>query len=109
MHGLQPQKPQQQQQLQQQSQSQNAQTSQQPPSKKRPSTSGLTPDGFWDDESDCDDGETEGDQDPRKEDWKIQKKKGFAKDRDEKAKILKMSKASKTSKRNSKPRCWTLK
>ena len=71
--------------------------------KKRPSSSGMTPEGFLDDEPDCDpEGDQDRNQDPRKEDWKIQKKKGFAKDQDEKARMLKRDKASKTSKKNSK-------
>ena len=82
------------------SEQQHQQQPQQQTNKKRQSTSGISPDnvGFWNDFDEDDYAAV----DPRKEDWKIQKKKGFAKDHDDKAKMMKASKISKTSKRNSK-------
>ena len=51
-------------------------------------------------DDDVDEGTSPGD--PRNEEWKIQKRKGFLKDREDKANLIKQAKISKTAKRNSK-------
>ena len=72
------------------------------PKKRTPDSPsrGMTSGGFWSDDQYQNDSGGSGDGDPRKAgDWKIQKKKGFQKDREDKKK---KDKLSKTTKRNSK-------
>lgn len=81
-------------QSQSQGQSQSSSFGKNPKKRTNSSSGGMTSGGFWSEDRFRDDSETE----IEIEDWKVHKKKGFQKDRDEKKKKTKLSK---TAKRNS--------